>query len=501
MIDAVVIGAGLGGLAAAIELAHAGRRVRVLEAGPRAGGKAGEAEVDGVRFDTGPSVLTLPAVAAALLARGGLDLRARPGLRALSPAFRYRWPDGAALDVHHDPAATLASVRAALGPAAEAELAGFLRYAAQIWDAAAPHFVLGPAPTFGRLLGLGLGQLALVTRIDPLRSMAGGIRARVREPHLITLLERYATYNGSDPRQAPATLNCIAHVELALGGYGVQGGISALVDALVEVAEGLGVELRLGSPAARLRLDGRRVTGVEGADGAVHEAGIVVVNADVAHLIEDLLPASAPHGLPKAPPPSMSGWTAVLRARRRAGDRARVAHEVLFPEVYADEFADIFDRDRPPEAPTVYTCAQEACHGRPGWAEHEPLFVMANAPPEPRGAARPPEVWAALQERVLARLRGAGLIDADDAVVWTRTPTDLARELPGSRGAIYGAASNDRFAAFARPGNEVARLPGLFLASGGAHPGGGMPLAMQSGRLAAAAALGLPAPTLPLGSA
>jgi 1-hydroxycarotenoid 3,4-desaturase len=102
---------------------------------------------------------------------------------------------------------------------------------------------------------------------------------------------------------------------------------------------------------------------------------------------------------------------------------------------------------------------------------------------------------------VLARLRGAGLIDADDAVVWTRTPTDLARELPGSRGAIYGAASNDRFAAFARPGNEVARLPGLFLASGGAHPGGGMPLAMQSGRLAAAAALGLPAPTLPLGSA
>ena len=181
----------------------------------------------------------------------------------------------------------------------------------------------------------------------------------------------------------------------------------------------------------------------------------------------------------------MSGYNVVLRARRRH----RVPHTVLFPEDYAAEFVDIFDRDRPPADPTVYLCAQEACHGRRGWQEHEPLFVMANAPPEPAEGERPSEVWRELRTVVARRLLGAGLIDADDGVVWERTPTDLARVFPGSRGAIYGGSSNGMMAAFQRPENTVANVPGLYLASGSAHPGGGLPLAAQSGCEAARAAL------------
>jgi phytoene dehydrogenase-like protein len=120
---------------------------------------------------------------------------------------------------------------------------------------------------------------------------------------------------------------------------------------------------------------------------------------------------------------------------------------------------------------------------------------MVNAPPEPATGRRDPAVWDGLEGRLRDRLCDAGLIDRDDEIVWRRSPTDLAQAFPGSRGAIYGAASNGRTAAFSRPPNRIAKLPGLYLASGGAHPGGGMPLCVQSGRAAADAVrkdLGLP---------
>jgi phytoene dehydrogenase-like protein len=162
---------------------------------------------------------------------------------------------------------------------------------------------------------------------------------------------------------------------------------------------------------------------------------------------------------------------------------------VLFPAEYLQEFTDIFDHDQPPAEPTVYLCAQEACHGRTGWAEQEPVFVMANAPAEPENEARPPEVWEALGRTVLERLDAAGLRASGDAIVWERTPTQLAAAFPGSRGSIYGAASNSPLSAFRRPANQVRSVRGLFLASGSAHPGGGVPLCLLSGQAAAEAAL------------
>lgn len=489
--EVLVVGAGIGGLAAALALAARGLAVRVVEAGPKPGGKAGTVEVDGVVIDTGPSVLTLPDVFARLFARAGLRLDDIVELRRLDPGFRYRYADGAVVEVAHDPDDTLARVRSALGPAAEAELASFLRYSRRIWEAAAPHFVLGPAPTWAAMAGLAVRHPLALTAVDPMRSMAAGIDRHVREPHLRMLLRRYATYNGSDPRRAPATLNCIAHVELSLGGYGIQGGIHALVDALVAAIEKRGGTVECGVRVDRLMVDNGAVTGVVAADGERRHARAVVVNADVGWLREHALPNPARH-LPRAAVPSMSGWNGALRAARRPD---RLPHEVLFPADYDAEFADIFDRDRPPVAPTVYLCGQERCHGITGWPDAEPVFVMANAPAEPVQGSRSPQVWAALEAAVEQRIRAAGLWAEGDTMVWRRTPADLAAEFPGSRGAIYGAASNDRFAAFQRPPNRIRSLPGLYLASGSAHPGGGLPMVALSGMAAAdcvATELGLP---------
>lgn len=479
--EVLIVGAGIGGLTAAVALTAQGLPVRVLEAADRPGGKAGSVELDGVRVETGPSVLTLPEVFGDVVARAGLRLDDVVSLRRLDPGFRYRYTDGCVIDVAHDAERTLEEIRSTLGPRAEAELASFLAYSRQIWEAAAPHFVLGAAPTWAAMAGLAVRHPRALLAVDPMRSMVAGIDRHVREPHLRMLLRRYATYNGSDPRRAPATLNCISHVELALGGFGVQGGVTALVSALTGIVEARGGVIECGATVERVLTGADGVRGVALAGGGRRGGRAVVVNADVAWLRDGALPEARGH-LPAAAAPSMSGWTAVLRARRGSD---RLPHEVLFPADYDAEFADIFDRDRPPATPTVYLCAQERCHGLTGWDDAEPVFVMANAPAEPAERPRPPQVWDALEAAVLERIRAAGMWNDGDTLVWRRTPAQLAAQFPGSRGAIYGAASNDRFAAFKRPPNRVRGLPGLYLASGSAHPGGGLPMVALSGLAAA----------------
>jgi phytoene desaturase len=482
----VVVGAGMGGLAAAVALGAAGRRVLLLEAAASVGGKVGEEIVDGVAFDTGPSVLTLPDILDDVLRRAGMSVVTDVGLVRPTPAFRYRFPTGRVLDVFVDAEETLASVERTLGRPARDELAAFLAYARDIWETSKDDFVFGAAPSMATLVRLALSRPFDMRKVDPLSSMQGALLRRISDPDLRLLLMRYATYNGSDPFSAPATLHCIAHVELALGGFGVRGGMMAVARALRRAADNVGVVVRTSTPVRQLAVaDHGGIDGVVLADGEVVPAAAVVVNADVAHLTATLLPWSA-RVLPKPSAPSMSGATMVLKARRRTGAAARIAHEVLFPDDYRAEFDDIFRRRRSPRDPTVYVCAQEQAHGRSGWPAHEPLFVMANAPALDDDVVDDGE---ALLARARVRLVQAGMIDADDAIVWQRTSAGLAARFPGSRGSLYGAASNTRQSAFARAPNAVTRVPGLFLASGTAHPGGGVPLCLQSGLLAAKALL------------
>ncbi|MFK7928742.1 MAG: phytoene desaturase family protein [Myxococcota bacterium] len=475
----VIVGAGLGGLAAAISLSARDVPVVVVEASGGPGGKAGEATVEGVTFDTGPSVFTLKSVLDGLLAPAGVSAEDVLTLREPDPAFVYRWPDGTVLNMHPELQATEASVREALGSDAAADFAGFMAYSKAIWDAAAPYFVLAPAPSFRGMASLGPGALKAASRIDPFRSMQAAIDAQVRSPHLRDVFARFATYNGSDPRVAPATLNCIAHVEMGLGAFGILGGIHQLPVALARVASDLGVSFRYNAPVEAVEVHAGRVRSVRTRGGERLDASAVVVNADVAHLVEDLLPQKSRTSLKASPPTSTSGWTAVLRAR----PSVRVAHTALFPSQYPQEFVDLFDRRRPPQDPTVYICDQEVAHGRDGWSDGSPIFVMANAPCE----ATPSEdqVWQSLSERVRQRLVEAEVVAHDAPIVWERSPRGLAERFPGSRGALYGAASNGMFSAFQRPPNAVRKPAGLYLASGSAHPGGGMPLCIQSGRLAA----------------
>jgi len=473
----VVVGAGLGGLSAALHAAGGGHQVTVLESAPVPGGKAGWVELGGVAVDTGPSVLTLPETFDEAFRAVGERLVDRVRLRSEGGRFRYRFADGTSLDVHHETERTMAEVEATYGVEAKRDLTAFLAYARRIWETSAPHFVFADAPSASSIMKLGIGQISAVRHLDAWRTMWAAIEDQVRDPHLRNILARYATYNGSNVLTAPATLNCIAHVELSMGGWGVEGGIAALVSSMAAAAKDAGVEIRFDAPVRSIDVRKKAAAGVTLESGESIPADAVVANCEAAQLPRLL--GRPPRG--KGEPPSTSGWNAIVRARRRPD---RPAHEVVFPADYREEFRDLHERNRPPADPTAYVCAKQAAHGGEAWPEHEPLFLMANAPAvDPDGRSRTD--WSALERAVWERLVRAEIVDpTTDEIVWRRTPEDLARRFPGSRGALYGASSNSMWAAFRRPSNRVEGVRGLYLASGSAHPGGGMPLVVLSGRIA-----------------
>ncbi|MEO0326405.1 MAG: FAD-dependent oxidoreductase, partial [Myxococcota bacterium] len=425
--DVLVIGGGVGGLAATVVLAGQGRRVHLLEAGDALGGKLGTATHEGVVFDTGPSILTVPEALRRVFAAADVRMDDVLTLRRLDPSFRYRFPGGLSVDFHDSLEATLASVRDARGARAADELRAFAAYAEALWDRTAPVFVFGPAPAPGVLRRMPPAQLLDVFRIDATRTMWRAIEDRVKTPELRAILQRYATYNGSDARRAPGTLNCIAHVELGLGGYGVEGGMACLAEALAAVARDRGAVLETKARVARITTRGRRlgtareVTGLELADGRRLEARAVVSNAETRHLFEALLPKAPREARRRRGEPSTSGWNAIVKA---APSPSRAAHNVLFPARYRAEFEDLFDHGQPPVEPTVYACDQRLAHGRTGWDDGtSPLFLMVNAPAVEH--TRGPVDWPALRARALERARAAGVVGPGDDVVWERRPEDL----------------------------------------------------------------------------
>ena len=466
----VVVGAGVGGLAAAARLAAAGHRVVVHEQAAAVGGKLGAYERDGFRFDTGPGLLTLPEAFA------DLELDLRP----LDPVVRHVFPDGTVLDSSSSPEVFRARIAAVLGDRAAADWARFWRRAERIWDASWQSVLRRPVtPASLAALSWRLGDLAA---IGPGRTLRGLGRSYLRDWRLRMLLDRYATYAGTDPRRAPAALAAIPYAELNFGGWYLPGGLATLGAALLSQARARGVDVRLSSRATRVEVAGGRVTGVRLASGTVVPADIVVSDADALTLYRNLLPA--PSRLARLSDRSLAGYVLLLGVRGPTPSLAH--HNVFFPPHYDAEFDDVFGsasrRARPASDPAVFVTRAVDPAVCP--AGNEAWFVLVNAPRH--GTAWSAVDWtrpglaAAYQERVLAVLAARGL-DVRDRLVFAerRTPHDLDVAAAAPGGAIYGTAGG-----LVRPANR-GPVDGLFLVGGSAHPGGGLPLVMLSARIVA----------------
>jgi len=481
-----IIGAGLGGLSAAIHCAAAGHEVVVHERGPGPGGKASEVQESGFRFDTGPSLLTMPFVLEQLYEVADATQAERVELLPVDPICRYHFADGSVLDAAADEEALLAQVRA-FAPGEDEALRRFLDYSQRIYELTSDIFLFNSLSDLKKLLRLrNVPTLLRLPQIDAFRTVHEGVASFFHDTRLRQLFDRYATYNGSNPYRAPATLNIIPYVEYRLGGFYVRGGMYALVRSLHAIAGRLGVRFHFDSDVEGLETGDGRVRGLRAA-GVFHPADAVISNADAVYTMTQLAPISdrAKQKYEKLEP-SCSGLVFLWGVR---GVRDTLAHHnIFFSENYREEFEDIFTRLRAPEDPTVYVSITSRADSDHAPAGHENWFVLVNMPYLTESNRE--DSIRGMRDRILARLRRAG-VDIEEDIVHESvvTPEDLEKRYNANRGSIYGISSNARNAAFLRPRNRIRSLPGLYLCGGAAHPGGGVPLVMLSGRLAADAVL------------
>ncbi|HXV91764.1 MAG TPA: phytoene desaturase family protein [Pseudonocardia sp.] len=511
MARVVVVGAGVGGLAAAARLAALGHRVSLHERSGTHGGKLGEYRRDGFVFDTGPSLLTLPQVFAELFAATGAPMDSVLDVVPVDPACAYRFADGTRLDLPHDPAAVPAALDAALGSGAGAAWRALHARSGRVWELT-EHPVLRSPLGGARDLARFSTRLRDLRTIAPWRTLRGLGEAMLPDPRLRTWLDRYATYSGSDPRRAPAVLSVTAYVEQRFGAWWVRGGLRRLGDALLERCTERGVAVHLGSEVAEITTDGSAVSGVRLADGSHVPADLVVSDADAAVLYERLLPGAGAAARVRRSlrrrPASLSGFVLLLALD---GREPGPAHRVYFPADYDAEFDCVFGagsggvfgagsgrrlgaasrrgprRPVPVADPTVYVHAPDDPALRPD-ADSEPWFVLVNAPVHDpaRGVDwDEPGLGESYADRVLEVLAARGA-DVRDRIRWreVRTPADLERSAGAPGGAIYGTASHGPRAALLRPANR-APVPGLYLVGGSAHPGGGLPLVALSAAIVA----------------
>ncbi|MGC4394572.1 1-hydroxycarotenoid 3,4-desaturase CrtD [Hydrogenophaga sp. T2] len=494
-----VVGAGVGGLAAALHLAASGAEVCVLEAADAPGGKLQPVRLGEHLLDAGPTVLTMRWVFDELAALAGQSLEDATGLTRLPVLARHHWPDGSRFDLPADPAAALDAIGDFAGAAEAHRYRAFCERIRGVHDTLLHSFMAAQRPTpwslAWRVARQGPHGLA---RIAPFHSLWHELGRHFHDPRLRQLFGRYATYCGGSPQLAPATLMVVAHVEQQ-GVWSLPGGLYRLAQVLVGWLRARAVPLRCGCAVRALHWRGARVAGVVLAGGEVVAADHVVFNGDVSALPAGLLGdgargAAAPVAA-HARSLSALTWTAVVP--RQAADLLR--HNVYFAHDGPREFQQLFGERRLPADPTIYLCAQDREAATGTAAPHDRLLCLVNAPALGHGGQGQPDAAAlrACERQVQQRLADAGLaiaLGGPREGLLRRGPAEFAARYPGSGGALYGRAPHGWRSSFARAAARSA-VPGLSLAGGSVHPGPGLPMAALSGRLAAqraCEALGLP---------
>jgi phytoene desaturase len=515
----VVVGGGVGGLAAALRLAHAGAHVTVLEKNERVGGKLNLWEVAHpgrpgerpFRFDTGPSLITLPRVFEELFADVGERLADHLTLTPLDPIQRFVWADGMALNGLTD---------AEVARVAPSDIEGWRRfseYGKKIWDLSAEMFLWHSPeqllndksqPFDGRK---ALSMLTIPLRIGMFKKYASVVERHVRDPRLREVLYQYATYSGASPFRAPGTLATIAYAESAFGGWHIEGGLYRLAEVLAKLIEARGGVVRTGAPVARIDTEGGKARGVRlvSADpvqpGEFVAADVVIANADVVYASRELL----------APPyrrlkygkldPGGSGFVLMLGVE---GRYPQLAHHTKFmPDDYRSDLRAMFETRMVPEDPCIYVCAPTRSDPSLAPEGCENLFILVSAPPLDgnlrSGKLQSGNVqggnvqsgkldWSVAAQpyrnQIVDRLeRRFGLTDLSRRIVVEQryTPADLESRYHANRGTIYGVGSNSRREAFLRPPNRDRKVKDLYFVGGGTHPGGGLPLVTLSGKIVA----------------
>lgn len=478
---ALIIGSGVAGLAAASRLAAKGYRTTVFEANQEPGGKIGKLEQQGYRFDTGPSLFTLPKVLDQVFDDCGRDPRNYFDYYRKEVACRYFWPDGTELTAWADRKKFAAEVEQKLAVSAQ-RVISYLEKSRYIYETTAPVFLERSLHRWQAYLKtdtlkavLRIPKLGLHTRLHRLNAK------HFDNQKLVQLFDRFATYNGSDPYQTPGVMSSIPHLEHNEGTYYPRGGMHQITQALYQLAQDMGVEFRFGEPVQRILVKKNQAQGLITPQGQ-YSGERLICNMDVVPAYRKLMPDQ------KAPEQTLkqersSSALIFYWGIDRQFEQLDL-HNIFFSADYQAEFNAIFQDLTVGEDPTVYvniSAKEDPTDAPPGG---ENWFVMINVPGD-RG-----QDWSALIKKVRAqvieKLSSILQVELKKHIVTEAVldPAKIARQTSSFQGSLYGAASNDKLAAFFRHPNFSRRIRDLYFCGGSVHPGGGIPLSLQSARIA-----------------
>jgi 1-hydroxycarotenoid 3,4-desaturase len=483
----IVVGAGMGGLAAATDLARLGHTVTVLERAAAPGGKMRALDVQGAAIDAGPTVFTMRWVFESLFRDAGLRLDDELELVSADILARHAWSDGSRLDLHADRNASERAIREFAGARDAAGYRDFCKRSAELHAALRDPFMSAQRPGPLQLVArLGPGGLAAMWRTTPWTTLWRSLAENFDDARMRQLFGRYATYVGSSPFAAPATLMLIAHVEQD-GVCLVRGGMARVAMALERAARSGGAHFRYGAHVAKIKIRDGRAIGVELADGESLAAEAIVFNGDANALHTGLLGESVTRAVPgtRVAERSLSAITWCVNARTRGFPLEH--HNVFFGDDYAAEFAAIFGAREIAHSPTVYLCAQDRGKAADTVTRaRERMLLLVNAPADGDQLASRRWDFERVERHAFELLSRCGLeFERSDGDCRITRPEDFDAAFPGTGGALYGRANHGAFTSFARPASR-SKIGGLYLAGGSVHPGPGIPMATLSGRLAAA---------------
>lgn len=481
---AVVIGAGVAGLAAAIRLATAGYGVTLLERHGHLGGKIRTTPSDVGPVDAGPTVLTMRHVFDDLFETAGARLDDHVELIQQSTLARHFWTDGSTLDLFANRTHSVEAVRQWGGTQAALDFEKFCNRAETLFEAFDLPMMQATEPRLGTLFKHVMANPRLIPKMAPLSTLSGLLMQQFRDPRLRQLFGRYATYVGGAPHLSPAVLALIWHAE-ASGVWVVKGGMHKLAQAMAKLAETLGVEIRTDAHVAQIDVKNGHATGLTLENGTHLRTELIVNAGDPRALAVGEFGPAVTHVAPKTRDTERSFSARVHSFAARANGPELAHHNVFFADDAQSEFRDL-TAGRIPEYPTLYLCAEDRGQGHtPTNAER--FEIISNAPAT--DMTNQPEDIPEWHQQIMTRMAQFGMTFSPTPDITTiTTPQTFGAMFPASKGALYGQSPHGLMAAFQRPTVRSA-IAGLYLCGGGTHPGAGVPMATLSARHAVAAIL------------
>jgi len=476
---AAIIGAGLGGLAASIRLAKAGFEIDVFEQNENPGGKAGSFYNSGFRFDTGPSLLTMPFIIKDLFDYTGEKISAYLQLNKLDILCKYFWDDGTIINAYSDVKKFANEIELKTKDSSLAVI-NYLNYSRRIYELTSDIFLFKNSKEILNYINRKAFKTLLnLKQIDFYRTMHKANSSFFNDRKTIQLFNRYATYNGSSPYKAPATFNLIQHVEYNLGGYTAKGGIYSVTEALYNLSKKSGVKFHFTNMVERINHSNGKISGLQVSD-EVKQYDIILSNVDATKTYRSFINAKT-----NINHKYLSSSAIVFYWGVKGNYDFTEIHNILFSSDYKKEFDDIFVRKICPDDPTIYIYISSKLNPDDAPDGCENWFIMINTPPIEN------QDWEKETEKtrinILKKIKKILDIDLKDKILSENilTPEILEDRTGAYKGSIYGPSSNSIFSAFLRHSNKSKKYKGLYFCGGSVNPGGGIPLVLLSGKNAA----------------